>query len=145
MSTALQEALILVCVAVVIFVLLLIPLAILFYRRASNMARQMEELNHDLKALIQDSRTLVQNFNLLSAHANKQMDELDKVVGVVRRWAERADYVVEEVGSAAKVPLVTVARSFKVLRRTWRLILGLFGEDTRQIEREAGETSRLRK
>ena len=73
------------------------------------------------------------------------MDELDKVVGVVRKWAEQTDYIVEEVGSVAKVPLITVARSFKMLRRTWRLLLGLFGEDTQQIEREASETSRLEK
>src|SRR5271167_1208698 len=106
MSSALQVVLFLACVAMVLFVSLLIPLAILFYRRASNITRQLEEIiNGDLKKLIQDSQTMVQNINLLSAHANRQLDELDKVTGIVLGWSERANHIVEAVGAVAEVPL----------------------------------------
>src|SRR5271170_8020489 len=117
MSPALQIALFLACVAVVLFVLFLIPLSILFYRRASSLARQLEELNADLKELVQDSRTMVQNISQLSTHANEQLDELDQVVGIVRGWSERANHVAEEISDAIESPVLKVARSLKMLRQ----------------------------
>lgn len=140
MSFALQVALFLACIAVVLFVSLLIPLAILFYRRASNITRQLEEIiNGDLKKLIQDSQTMVQNINLLSTHTNRQLDELDKVTGIVLRWSERANHIVEEVGALAEVPLINAVRNLKVLRQTWKIIVGLFGEDSRQNDHKTEE------
>jgi uncharacterized protein YoxC len=145
MSSALQVALFLTCVAVVLFVLLLIPLSILLYRHASSVARQLEELNTDLKKLIQDSRTMVQNISLLSTHANEQLDELDKVVGIVREWSERANHVAEEIGDAIEAPVLKVARSLKMLRQIWRLIVGVLGENSRQADHRIKKTNELKK
>src|SRR5271170_7954108 len=134
MSSALQVALFLACVAVVLFVLLLIPLSILLYRRASSVARQLEELNTNLKELIQDSRTMVQNISLLSTHANEQLDELDKIVGIVRELSERANHVAEEISDAIESPVLKIARSLKMLRQIWRLIVGVLGKNSRQAD-----------
>src|SRR6267378_8276054 len=104
MSSALQIALFLASMAVVLFVLLMIPLSILLYRCVRDVARQMDEVESDLKELIQDSRTMIQDINLLASHANDQLDELDKVIQVVRGWSEQVDQVVEEFGSVVTVP-----------------------------------------
>jgi uncharacterized protein YoxC len=145
MSSALQVALFLACVAVVLFVLLLIPLSILLYRRARSVARQLEELNADLKELIQDSRTMVQNISLLSAHANEQLDELDKVIGTVRGLSERANHVAEEISDVIEAPVLKVARSLKTLRQIWRLIAGVFGEDSRRADHRIKKNNELKK
>jgi uncharacterized protein YoxC len=145
MSSALQIALFLACIAVVLFVLLLIPLSILLYRRASSVARQLEELNTNLKELVQDSRTMVQNISLLSTHANEQLDELDKVIGLVRGWSERANHVAEEIGDAIEVPVLKIARNFKMLRQIWKLIISLLGEDSRQADHRTKKTEELKK
>jgi uncharacterized protein YoxC len=100
MSSALQIALFLACVALVLLVSLLIPLSILLYRRTSGVVRQLEEMKADLKQLIHDSRAMVQIVSLLSSRANQQLDDLGNVVRVVRRWSERVDHVVEEFGAA---------------------------------------------
>jgi len=140
MSAALQVALFVTCVTVVLFVLFLIPLSILLYRRASRAARQLEEMKADLKQLIQDSRTMVQNVNLLSSRANQQLDEVGKVVRVVRGWSERADHAVEEVTALVETPVVKIARSLRMLHKTWRLIVGALAEDSGHTDHGAGES-----
>ena len=122
MSSALQVALFLACMAMVCLVSLLIPLSILFYLQVKRIARQMDEVKSDLKEMIQDSRTMVQNINHLSTRANQQLDELDKMVGIARKWSERADYIVEEVGSAVELPVLKAFRTVKMLGKMWRLI-----------------------
>ena len=89
MSAALQIALFVTCVAVVLFVLFLIPLSILLYRRARTVARQLEEVKADLNQLIQDSRTMVQNVNLLSSRANQQLDEVGKELQKLQKLREK--------------------------------------------------------
>ena len=125
MSAALQIALFVVAVAVALFVVLLIPLTILLYRRLISFSRQLEELNTELKGLLQDSRTMVQNISAVTNHVNQQLDELDRIVGIITRWSERADHVVEKVGTIAEMPFVKVTHSIKAFFQAWRLIVRL--------------------
>src|SRR5271170_1467112 len=123
MSSALQVALFLACMAVVCLVSVLIPLLILFYLQVKRITRQMDEVKSDLEEMIKDSRTMVQNISHLSIHANQQLDELDKIIGIARKWSEQADYFVEEVGSAVELPVLKALRTIKVLRKTWGFIV----------------------
>ena len=134
MSTTLQVGLFAVCVAVVSFVILMIPLTILLYRRSIDVSRQLKELNTELKGLVQDSRTMVQNINSVSIHVNEQMDELDGIIGIIKRWLERSDHVVEEIGATVEVPLRTVARGIKGFYQAWRFIERMVGQTSRQTD-----------
>ena len=134
MSPALQVALFLASMAVFCLVLLLIPLSILFYLQVKRIARQMDEAKSDLKAMIQDFRTMVQDISRLSAHANQQLDELDKIVGMAGKWSEQADYFVEEVGSVVKLPVLKALRTVKMLGQIWRFVLGALGGSPPQTD-----------
>jgi hypothetical protein len=134
MSSALQIALFLACMAVVCLVSLLIPLSILFYLQVKRIAQQMDEVKSDLEAMIQDSRTMVQNISRLSTHANQQLDELDKIVGTARKWSEQADYFVEEVGSAVELPVLKALRTVKMLGKIWRFIVGALAGSSQQAD-----------
>jgi len=134
MSAALQIALFAAAIAVVLFVSLMIPLSILLYRRAIGVSQQLEELKIELKGLVQDSRTMVQNISSVASHVNEQLDELDSVVGMMRRWSERADHVVEEVGATVGVPFLKINHSIKVFFQAWGFIVRLVGETLRQTE-----------
>jgi uncharacterized protein YoxC len=134
MSAALQIALFVVAVAVALFVFLLIPLTILLYRRLIGFSRRLEELNTEVKGLVQDSRTMVQNISAVTSHVNRQLDELDKIVGIITRWSERADHVVEKVGAIAEMPFLKVTDSIKALFQAWRFIVRLAGETLRQTD-----------
>ena len=136
MSTHLQIALSAASVAVALFVFLMIPLSILLYRRAIGVSRQLEELNTELKGLVQDSRTMVQSISAVTDHVNEQLDELDSIVGIVRRWSERADHVVDEVGATVEVPLLKATRKIKGYFLAWRFIVRLVGETLRRTGRK---------
>jgi len=132
MSTALQIALFAATVAFALFVFLMIPLSILLYRRAIGFSRRLEELNTELKGLVQDSRTMVQNISDVTIHVNQQLDELDSIVGVITRWSKRADHVVEKVGTTVEGPFLKVKHSIKAFFQLWRFIVRLAGETLRQ-------------
>jgi hypothetical protein len=132
MSSALQVVLFLMCATVTLFVLLLIPLSILLYRRAIGFSRQMEELNTELKRLVQDSRIMVQNISAITRHINDQLDELDNIISIIRRWSARVDHVAEEVCTIVEVPLLRAMRSIKAVFQAWRFIVRLVGETLRQ-------------
>lgn len=139
MSPALQVALFLASMAVFCLVLLLIPLSILFYLQVKRIARQMDETKLDLKAMIQDFRTMVQDISRLSAHANQQLDELDKIVGMAGKWSEQADYFVEEVGSVVKLPVLKAVRAVKMLGQIWRFVLGALGGSSPQTDHKVDD------
>lgn len=132
MSAALQIVLFAASVAIALFVFMMIPLSILLYRRAMDFSRQLEELNTELKGLVRDSRTMVQNISSVTVHANQQLDGLDSIVGVVRKWSERADHVVEGVGTTVEVPFLKVKRSIEAFFQASRFVVRLVGETLRQ-------------
>jgi uncharacterized protein YoxC len=132
MSAALQIALFVFAVTFALFVLLMIPLTILLYRRAIVFSRQLEELNTELKGLLQDSRIMVQNIGAVTSHVNEQLDELDKIVGIITRWSERADHVVEEVGTTVEMSFLKVKRSIEAFFQASRFVVRLVGETLRQ-------------
>jgi uncharacterized protein YoxC len=142
MSPALQVALFLACMAVFCLVSILIPLSILFYLQVKRIARQVDEVKSDLEAMIQDSRTMVQNISRLSAHANQQLDEVDKIVGTVRKWSEHADFLVEEIGSAVELPALKALRIVKTLGKMWRFIAGALAGVSQQTDRKANDLTR---
>lgn len=115
-STALQIALFLASLAVVALVVALIPLFIQIRKNMERATQQLEDLKTDVQLLVQDTRTLVRNVNELSTRAHQQMDEVQKVVSVVRGWSERANRIVEQVGAAVEPPLLTIARNINFFR-----------------------------
>jgi hypothetical protein len=139
MSSALQVALFLACMAVVCLVSLLIPLSILLYLQVKRIVRQMDEVKSDLEEMIKDSRTMVQNISRLSTHANQQLDELDKIVGTARKWSEQADYFVEEVGSAVELPVLKALRTVKMLGKMWRFIAGALAGGSQQTDHKVND------
>jgi|SRR5579859_455356 len=117
MSIALQVALFVACVAVVIFVAYCIPLMLELRTHAARTAQTLAELKPELSMLLQDSRKLLHTINELSMRAHQQCDDVDRVIQTVRGWTERADRVVEEVGSVLEPPILTAARSAQIVRK----------------------------
>src|SRR6266403_335161 len=117
MSTALQIALFLASAAVVVFVLFLIPAFIGIRKHAARASRDLDELKSDVKLLVQDSRTMVQNVNDLASRAHRELDEVHNVIRIVRAWSERADRIVEEVGDVVEAPIFMVTRIIGIVHQ----------------------------
>ena len=133
MSTALQVALFLASVAVVVFVSVLIPVFIGLRKYAARATHELEELKSDAKLLIRDSHTVVDNVNSLTSRAHRQLDEVDKVVRTVRTWTERADRIVEEVGDIVEAPLFRATRIISIVQRGLSSILDVLAKKDRQL------------
>jgi len=88
---------------------------------------------------------MIQNLSSVTVHVDEPLDELDRIVGIIRTWSERADQVDEEVGSVVTVPGSRMAHLIKVFRHTWRLIMdAIFGDSqpTDHKDKAGGEIKR---
>ena len=103
MGMTLQIALFLASVAIVVLVAVLVPVFL-------SLRKQVAELNADVKLLVHDSRTMVQNVNQLTTQAQQQMDETEQMLQVVRGWLDRADRFVHQAGDLIEGPVLTGAR-----------------------------------
>lgn len=139
MSTALEVALFLASVAVVILVGCLIPFLFQLRKNVEEMKRATDDLGSELKPLVQETRTLVQNLNQISTRAQDQMDEVEHVVKTVRAWSERADRVVGEVASAVEPPLLNAARNVKAFRKGFSVFLDFLMHRNNQTKRTQEE------
>jgi uncharacterized protein YoxC len=113
----LQIALFLASVAVVIFVACCIPAMFQLRKHAARMSQTLAELKAEVSLLVQDSRTLLHSVNELSMRAHQQCDDVERMIQTVRGWTERADRVVEEVGSVLEPPILTAVRNAQILRK----------------------------
>jgi uncharacterized protein YoxC len=117
MSNPLQIALFLASIAVVIFVACCIPAMLQVRKHVARMACTLEDLKTEISMLVQDGRKVMHNVNELSTRAHRQCDDVERVIQTVRGWAERADRVVEEVGTVLEPPIFTAARSAQIFRK----------------------------
>ncbi len=116
MSIALQVALFLASLAIVILVGCLVPMAFLMRSHLDSLVRTAEQSKTDMQTLVHDSHELIRTITDLSKRASRQLDEIDLVVATVREWTERADHFVNEVGSVVEPPVFTIARNMNQLR-----------------------------
>ena len=84
MEMPLQIALFLASVSIVVFVAVLIPVLLGLRKQFADAARELAELKTDVKLLVQDSRTMVQNVNKLTTQAQQQIGEVDQSLRVLR-------------------------------------------------------------
>src|ERR1700687_300064 len=110
MGMALQIALFLASVSVVVLVAVLIPALLGLRKQFANVASVLAELKKDVKLLVQDSRTMVQNVNKLTTQAQQQIDGVDQSLRVLRGWLDRADELVHQAGDLIEGPIFTGAR-----------------------------------
>jgi len=110
MAMALQIALFLASVSIVVLVVLLIPVLLGLREHLADAARDLAELKADAKLLVQDSRTMVQNVNKLTTQAQQQIDDVDQSLGVLRGWFDRADRLVHQAGDLIEGPIFTSTR-----------------------------------
>ena len=115
MGMALQIALFLASVSVVVMVAVVIP-------AFHGMRKHLAELKTDVKLLVQDSRTMVQNVNQLAAHAQQQIDEMEQSLRILRSWLDRADRLVHQAGDLIEGPIFAGTRilnGFGTLFQAW--------------------------
>lgn len=116
MSTALQVVVFIASLTFILMAACIIPIAFHVRRQLKRLAHTVERLKSNVQVLLRDSRELVQNVNALSNRASRQMDDVDKVVHTVHQWTERADRIVNEIGSAIEPSVFSVVHNMNLIR-----------------------------
>jgi hypothetical protein len=116
MPEALQAVLFTAGVAVTVLVACLIPMLFQARRRLGQVAATAEHFKAALIPLVDESRDLVRTLTHLGERANRDLDGLTCVVRTVEQWAERADHLVNELGSAIEPPVHSAARTISLAR-----------------------------
>ena len=112
MSIALQVALFLASLAMIVLVACIIPLSFQVRRNSEQMLRAVNEFKSDAHYVKQQTEELIHHLNELARRANAQMDDVSQIVRTVRQWTERVDRIVEQV----EPPVFAVARNLNVVR-----------------------------
>lgn len=116
MSLWLQLALALAGLAFVFLAVTLVPAILQLRRNAERLTATVENLSLEVAALAQETRATLDQVNGLTERAQEQWSHVERTVGAVRGWAERADAVVQEVDEALSPPVLGAARAIGVAR-----------------------------
>ena len=116
MATALQVALFVACITFIVLALCIIPVAFHLRRKLEQLVFTVGQLKDKLEALVEDSHTMVRNVTELSKRANQQLDDVSRVVQTARGWSDRADKLVNEIGSVVEPPVHSLLRNMNLLR-----------------------------
>jgi uncharacterized protein YoxC len=116
MSIALQVVLFIASITFIVLALCIIPVAFHLRRKLEQLVVTVGQLKDKLEALVEDSHTMVRNVTELSKRANQQLDDVSRVVQTARGWSDRADKLVNEIGSVVELPVHSLVRNMNLLR-----------------------------
>ena len=109
MTTALQICLMIASISFTALMVCLIPIVFRAWRHTVR-------LHEKIHVLVDESRVLVGQMTELSRRANQQLEDIAQIAHTARQWAERADRLVDEVGSAIEPPVHTFVRNMNLFR-----------------------------
>ncbi len=116
MSIALQIVLFAAALAVLLSVIITVPITILAWRRLERLAQIVEELRTDMQVVAHDGRELMWTIGELSKRVSRQMDDVEEIVCTAKLWTQRADRLVDEVGSIVEPPVAALAQGAGLAR-----------------------------
>ena len=116
MTAAVQAALFVASLAFIALVGCLIPILFQAQRKLEQLVITHGELKEKLQVLVEDSHKMVRNVTELSQRVTEELDEVSRMVQTARRWTERVDRLVNEVGSAIEPPVHSAVRSMNLFR-----------------------------
>ena len=106
-------AVLLACVSLVIMVVAVVLAAFHFRARMDSMEKSISRATSDISVLIQESRGVVKEIQQVTARVSKPLEDLEYMAHTARGWTDRADRVVEAIGSVAEPPLFFFSKSIK--------------------------------
>lgn len=139
LPAALQIALYAASLGIVVAVLVLVGMALGARRQIERLVGAVEELQAELRPLAQETRVVVKRLDDLYGRAREQWTVVEGIVGTARRWSDRANALVEEIGAAVRPPALAASRGLRLLWRGLETLLQLLVSRDRSDPR--GETA----
>ena len=138
--TALQAALYVGSVAIVVLVSVLTILLLQFRTQMERVVRAVEEIKAEVNPLVQEMRVVVERLRNLSGRVQGQWMEVERIIDTARTWSQRANHLVEGIGSVVEPPIFAASRSIYVLRRGLETFARAFLKRKQQHQQKARES-----
>jgi len=103
-------------IAILVLPAILIVLLLQLRSQAERVVRAIEELKAEVSPLARETRVMVEGLRELSGRVQGQWAEVERIVDTARSWSERANHLVQEVGSMVEPPLLAASRNVRTLR-----------------------------
>ena len=140
LPTALQAALYVGSVAIIVLVTVLIVLLLQFRRQIERIVRAVEDLKSEVTPLAQETRVVVENLRELSGRVQEQWKEVEKIVDTARIWSQRANHLVDEIGSVVEPPIFAASRNIQILRAGLATFVRALSNRKQQHQQKARES-----
>jgi len=140
LPTALQAALYVGSVAIIVLVTVLIVLLLQFRRQIERIVRAVEDLKSEVTPLAQETRVVVENLRELSGRVQEQWKEVEKIIDTARIWSQRANHLVEGIGSVVEPPIFAASRNIQILRAGLATFVRALSNRKQQHQQKARES-----
>ncbi len=124
MSLALQIVLFIACIAFIIAEPVVIVALFRLHALTEQLLHDVNQLREEFQPLIRTMGATVERLHALSAAAQQEWREVERIVQTVRSWSDRGDALVEQIASLVEPPLYAVSRRVDL----WRVGLKAFLE-----------------
>lgn len=138
LPVALEVALYAASIAIVVAAVVLVAGVIHSRKSFDRLVGAVEELRTEVKPLAQETRIVAKRIGDLSMRAEEQWTAVEGIIGTARRWSERVNRVVDEVGGAVEPFAFAATRGVRVVQRGLAVVgqfLPYFGQQSRPTEK----------
>jgi len=116
LPAALQAALYVGSAAIVVLAAALMVLLLQFRRQIECVVRAVEELKAEMTPLAQETRIVVEQLHDLTRRVQWRWREVESVIDTALAWSQRANHLVEGIGSVVEPPIFAMSRNIQILR-----------------------------
>ena len=132
LPTTLQAALYAGSIAIIVLVAVLIVLLLQFRRQIERVVRAVEVLKAEVSPLAQETRVVVERLRELSGRVQGQWVEVERIIDTARTWSQRANHLVEGIGSVVEPPILGASRKIHIFRKGLETFVRAFSNRKQQ-------------
>lgn len=114
---ALQVVLYAAALALVVAAVVLVKLLFHFRAQLERVVEAVEELKAEVMVVAKEARVVVHRLGDLSGRAQRQWSDVEGIIDIARNWSERADHLVQAIGSVVEPPILTASLGIRRLKR----------------------------
>jgi uncharacterized protein YoxC len=137
---ALQAALYVGSVAIVALSTVLIVLLLQLGRQIERVVQAVEELKAEVSPLARETRVVMEGLRDLSGRVQGQWTEVERIIDTARGWSERANHLLEEIGSVVEPPIFAASRKIQIFRKGLETFVRALTHRNQQFPRKARES-----
>jgi len=113
-------------------VAVLIVLLLQFRRQIERVVRAVEVLKAEVTPLAQETRVVVERLRELSGRVQGQWVEVERIIDTARTWSQRANHLVEGIGSVVEPPILGASRKIHIFRKGLETFVRAFSNRKQQ-------------